>query len=145
MRSVGYLALSTMISCARIVISTPRLNDSTSSEPSSFWNLRRLSDARLHAESSRYMYSEHGFEALIRPDAFDVCHSLTVVSNCKPGSPHCHAASATCRHKSRARTVSTMAPVVTLLVCHTRSRTTASMNSSVTRTELFEFWKNTDP
>src|SRR5207244_10530021 len=72
---------------------------------SSFWNLRRLSDARLHAESSRYMYSLHGFEALIRPDAFDVCQSFTVVSNCNPGSPHCHAASATCRHRSEERRV----------------------------------------
>src|SRR4051812_13332844 len=145
MRSVGYLALSTTISCAKMVISTARLNASTSKPPSAFWNLRRLSDARLHAESSRYMYSEQGFEALMRPDFGDVCQSLTVVSNCRPGSPHCHAASAIWRHRSRARKVSVMAPVVTLLVCHTRSWRTASMNSSVTRTELFEFWKKTEP
>ena len=49
------------------------------------------------------MYSEHGFEALMRAVFFDVCHSLIVVSNCRPGSPHCHAASPIARHRSRAR------------------------------------------
>src|SRR5260370_14483788 len=34
--------------------------------------LTRLKDARLQAVSSRNMYSEHGFEALIRPVNFDV-------------------------------------------------------------------------
>src|SRR6185503_2956911 len=113
--------------------------------PLASWNLRRLSEARLQAESSRYMYSEQGFEALIRAVFFDVCQSLMVVSNCRPGSPHCQAASAILRHRSLARWVSTIAPARTARVCHTRSRTTASMNSSVTRTELLEFWKNTEP
>ena len=31
------------------------------------------------------MYSEHGFEALIRAVVLHVCHRLTVVSNCMPG------------------------------------------------------------
>ena len=37
--------------------------------------------ARLQAVSSRNMYSEHGFEPLIRPPSGQVCHSLMVVSN----------------------------------------------------------------
>jgi len=42
-------------------------------------NAKRLSDARLHAVSSRNMYSEQGFEAMIGPDTGQVCQSLTVV------------------------------------------------------------------
>ena len=53
------------------------------------------------------MYSEHGFDALMRPDAGHVCHSLIVVSYCMPGSAHSHAACAISRISSRARTVST--------------------------------------
>ena len=74
------------------------------------WNLRRFSDARLQAESSRYMYSEHGFDALMRAVFDDVCQALTVVSYCRPGSPHSHAASAISRHRSRAFKVSTGLP-----------------------------------
>src|SRR4029453_2070318 len=35
-------------------------------------------------------------------------------------------------------------PEVTERVCHSPLSSTARMNSSVARTELFEFWKNTD-
>ncbi len=35
-------------------------------------------------------------------------------------------------------------PVRTARVCHSPSSITARMNSSVTRTLLFEFWKKTD-
>src|SRR5262249_50914844 len=104
---VGYEALPTMISWPMIVSSTARLNESTSNSPSGFWNLRRFSDARLHAESSRYMYSEQGFDALMRAVPAEVCQSLMVVSNCSPGSPHCQAASAICRQSSRALYVCT--------------------------------------
>ena len=38
-------------------------------------NLRRFSEARLHAESSMDMYSEHGLDALIRPVFGSVCTS----------------------------------------------------------------------
>ena len=48
----------------------------------------RFNDARLQAESSRNMYSEQGFEALMRAVFFEVCQRLMVVSNCMPGSPH---------------------------------------------------------
>ena len=73
--------------------------DATSKLPSSSRNFIRLSDARLHAELSRCMYSEHGFDALIRPDAGHVCHSLIVVSYCIPGSAHAHAASRDLTHE----------------------------------------------
>src|SRR5438477_279160 len=48
------------------------------------------------------MYSEHGFEALIRAVFFEVCQRLTVVSYCIPGSTHCQVASAILRRMSRA-------------------------------------------
>src|SRR6478735_4444805 len=103
-------------------------------------NSSRLMLARLHAELSRCMYSEHGFDALIRPVFGAVCQRLIVVSNCIPGSAHCHAASEIWRISSRARTVRTVSPVVTSLRSQSLSSTTARMKSSVTRTELFAFW-----
>src|SRR6187551_479049 len=72
----------------------------------------RFSDARLHAVSSRNMYSEHGFEALMRPDRGQVCQSLMVVSYCTPGSAECQAASATLSHSARALTILAALPVV---------------------------------
>ena len=73
-----------------------------SSSPLSATNFMRFSDARLHAESSRNMYSEHGLLALMRSVFGQVCHSFTVVSNCMPGSPHTQVPSATRRIMSRA-------------------------------------------
>ena len=52
----------------------------------------RFIDARLHAVSSRNMYSEHGLEALIGPDCGQVCQSLIVVWNWMPGSAEAQAA-----------------------------------------------------
>jgi hypothetical protein len=91
------------------------------------------------------MYSLHGFDALMRPLFGHVCQSLIVVSNCRPGSPQKCAASAILRQMSRARKLSATRPSSTLRVCHSRSSSTACMKSSVTRTELFAFWKNTEP
>src|SRR5262252_7615096 len=142
-----------MISWPMIVVATAWRNDSTSNSPafvvpcwlpSGDTNLRRFSDARLHAESSRYMYSLHGFDALMRAVPDDVCHALTVVSYCRPGSPHSQAAVAMSRHRSRAFTVCTTLPSRTERSAQSRSFCTASMKSSVTRTELLEFWKKTD-
>ena len=96
--------------------------------------------ARLQAELSRCMYSLHGLEPLIRPVACAVCQRLMVVSNCRPGSAHSHAAWAMPRHRSRARTVRMAAPSVTAFRSQSRSLTTACMKSSVTRTELLAFW-----
>src|SRR6516164_3575596 len=123
------------------MMSTLCRNATTSNAPSGVRNFSRFSDARLQAESSRNMYSLHGFEALIRPVALHVCHLLMVVSNCMPGSPHCHADAAIFPMRSRARYVLTASPFVTFLVVHSLSSATARMKSSPTRTLLFAFWK----
>ena len=101
----------------------------------------RLSDERLQAESSTCMYSEHGFDALMRPEFGHVCHALIVVSYWTPGSAQRHAASAISRMSSRASIGSpTGSPVMREVVRHSSPFSTASMNASVTRTELFAFW-----
>ena len=82
----------------------------------------------------------------MRPLFDDVCQSLMVVSYWIPGSPHCQADSAMRRSSSRALTVLRMRlGSVTARRCQSRSSSTARMNSSVTRTELLEFWKKTEP
>src|SRR5207247_9292625 len=96
--------------------------------------------ARLHAELSRCMYSEHGLLALIRPVFDAVCQRLIVVSNCMPGSAHSHADSLIWRMRSRARIVFPGSPVVTALRFQSRASTTACMHASVTRTEVVAFW-----
>src|SRR5262245_50682361 len=101
----------------------------------------RLSDERLHAESSRNMYSEQGFDALIRAVFGHVCQSFTVLSNWIPGSPHWCAASAIMVISSRALKVSITSSVTTARVDQAPSFSSACMYSSVTRTELLEFWK----
>src|SRR5882724_3934654 len=67
-------------------------NAATSNEESELRKGRRLIEARLHAVSSRNMYSLHGLLATIGPDAGQVCQSFTVVWNCKPGSAQAQAA-----------------------------------------------------
>ena len=100
----------------------------------------RFSEARLQAESSIDMYSEHGFDALMRLVFGSVCHALIVVSYWTPGSAHSHAAAAICFISSRASMVSTTVPSVRATRFHSLPSTTDSMNASVTRTELFAFW-----
>src|SRR5437763_15169380 len=78
----------------------------TSKVPFAPRNFIRFNDARLQAESSRNMYSEQGFEALMRAVFGHGCQSLTVVSNCMPGSPQIHADSAILCIRSRALNVS---------------------------------------
>src|ERR1700733_1839 len=102
-------------------------------------NFNRLKLARLQAELSRNIYSEHGFDALIRPEFLLVCQRLIVVSNCIPGSPHCHVASAILPMISRALYVFTGCWSFTVSVVNSPSRSYARMNSSFTRTELFAF------
>src|SRR5215208_8544693 len=120
--------------------STVWLKRSTSSVPSGRRNFIRFSDARLHAESSTCMYSEHGLDALMRPETGDVCHWLIVVSYCTPGSAQRQAASAISRISSRAGSVAVGSPVARAISCHSASASTACMNSSVSRTELLAFW-----
>src|SRR5580692_3486230 len=85
------------------------------------------------------MYSEHGFDALMRPEFGHVCHRLIVESYCTPGSAHAHAASASLCQRSFASYVSQTSSVVRKRVCHLAPASVARMNSSVTRTLLFEF------
>src|SRR3954452_6147915 len=130
-----------MISWARNITSTVCSNRVTSKDPSPRRNFMRFSDARLHAESSTCMYSEHGLDALMRPEFGDVCHWLIVVSYCTPGSSQRHAASEISRISSRADTGSPIgSPVAREGRGQSSSFSTACMNSSVTRTELFAFW-----
>ncbi len=100
----------------------------------------RLIEARLHALLFTLRNSLHGLLASIRPEFTSVCHRLMVVSNCTPGSAHSQAAWAIWRHRSRALTVRSTAPVVTARRSQSASAMTACMNSSVTRTELLAFW-----
>ena len=86
------------------------------------------------------MYSEQGFEALIRPEYGQVCHALMVVSNCIPGSPQRHVSSAIERIRERALIVLTGSPSTRALRPQSPSSSTMRMNSSVTRTELLAFW-----
>ncbi len=85
------------------------------------------------------MYSEHGFDALIRPVFEQGCQRLIVLSYWTPGSAQAQAASATVFHSSLADSVSMTSPVVRAWVCHVPPESAARMKSSVTRTELFEF------
>src|SRR2546423_2302544 len=100
----------------------------------------RLSEARLHAESSIDMYSEQGFDALMRPVFGSVCQELIVVSYWTPGSAHSHAAAAIWRSRPRASRVVRTAPSVRAVRLNSRPSAAASMNAVVTRTELFAFW-----
>src|SRR5436305_8327606 len=99
----------------------------------------RLIDARLHAVSSRNMYSEHGLLARIGPDAGQVCQSFTVVWNCRPGSAQAHAAWPIFSHRSRAFFVSATPLRLRQVRSQSPSASTDLSNSSVTRTELFDF------
>ena len=122
-------------------MSTACSKDSTSNVPSARRNFMRFSDARLHAESSTCMYSEHGFDALMRPEFGQVCQRLIVVSYWTPGSAQRQAACEISRISSRAWSGSpTGSPVVRAMRFHSPSASTAFMKSSVTRTELFAFW-----
>src|SRR3954466_12399792 len=129
-----------MISCARNTMSTVCWKRSTSNVPSGRRNFIRLIDARLQAESSTCMYSEHGLDALMRPETGLVCHWLIVVSYWTPGSAQRQAASAISRISSRAFTEPVGSPVLRAIRCQSSSFSTARMNSSVTRTELLAFW-----
>ena len=62
------------------------------------------------------MYSQHGFDALIRCVALHGFHVLMSVSYCMPGSPHTHADSAIFTRSAFASNVPMGSPVVTAFV-----------------------------
>src|SRR4051794_22955988 len=128
------------MSIAVMISSTACANSSASKVSSSLRNLSRFSDARLHEELSSDMYSEHGFDAVIRPVSGLVCQSLMVSSYWRPGSAHSHAAVAILRNSSRASTRSMTSPVLRARSPKSVPSSTARMNSSLTRTELLAFW-----
>src|SRR5215213_4503913 len=97
-------------------------------------------EARLQAESSTCMYSLQGLEALIRPDSSDLCQRLMIVSYWTPGSAQSQAALAIRSISSRAGSVFVVEPSVRAISFQSSPASSASMNSSVTRTELFAFW-----
>src|SRR5579875_132249 len=144
MDSVGYPELSTRISIAVITTSIAWRYPAISNVPAGVTNFSRLKLARLQAELSRNMYSEQGFEALMRAVFLQVCHLLMVVSNCMPGSPHCQVASEILRRISRALYCLTGLRSLTVSVQKSPSFSQARMNSSDTRTELLAFWKKMD-
>src|SRR6185503_16400343 len=97
-------------------------------------NASRFIEARLHAVSSRNMYSEHGLLARIGPEAGQVCQSFTVVWYCRPGSAEAQAAWPIFSHRSRALSVfATLPPRVRQVRSQSPSFSTARRKSSVTR------------
>src|SRR5436305_2802267 len=137
---VGKSAKQIEMSMAVITSSTDRTNFATSNPPSARRNFSRLSEARLHEELSRCMYSEHGLDAVIRPVSGLVCQSLIVSSYWMPGSAHSHAAWVTLRNRLLASTVSMTEPSCRARRPNSAPSSTARMNSSETRTELLAFW-----
>ncbi len=79
-------------------------------------------------------------DALIRPDSGQVCQRLIVVSYWTPGSAQRQAASESCLSRSRAGSVLIAEPSLRAVRSQSESASTASMKSSLTRTELFAFW-----
>src|ERR1700710_1499764 len=138
--SVGKSAKQMEMSIAVITSSTTFANVTASNVPSSRRKVIRFSEARLHEELSRCMYSEHGLLAVIRPLSGQVCQSLMVLSYWMPGSAHSQAAVAMERNSSRASVCSMTSPVVRERSPKALPDSTARMNSSLTRTELFAFW-----
>ena len=80
----------------------------------------------------------------MRPDSGQVCQSLIVPSYWMPGSAHSQAACAMPRNSFLASTVSMTSPVMRARSPNSLPDSTARMNSSVTRTELFAFWYCTE-
>src|SRR5919199_6922828 len=138
--SVGKSAKQIEMSIAVMTSSTALTKFFASNVPSSLRNFMRFSDARLHELLSRLMYSEQGLDALIRPVSGLVCQSLIVSSYWIPGSAHSQAAWVTLRNRLLASTVSITEPSSRARSPNSLPSSTARMNSSDTRTELFAFW-----
>ena len=119
---------------------------STSNDPSGRTNFIKLIDARLQAVSSRNMYSLHGIR---RVDRAAVGAGVPLVDRaCRTGHrdhrnarrtrPSC---SAVPWHRTTVRRPLVLSEIQR--VCQRLLSRTASMYSSVTRTDKFAFWKQT--
>ena len=95
--------------------------------------------ARLHAESSKNIYSLHGLLAFILPDWGQVCHWLMVVSNCSPGSALFHALRLIFSKSSLALIFLETLLLTRYRSSHISSFSIAFINSLVSRMELLEF------
>jgi hypothetical protein len=91
-RRLGNWAIRTAISSTIVHSRQAWTKSSTAKRPSSRRNVIRFRTPGCRPVSSRNMYSEHGFEALMRPEAGQVCQSLMVVSYWMPGSALAQAA-----------------------------------------------------
>ena len=89
------------------------------------------------------MYSEHGFDALIAPAAGQVCQSLMVVWNWMPGSAQGPGGVADLLPQLASLHGLGDLAVLRHVKFQSPSVSTARRNSSVTRTELLEFWPET--
>src|SRR5260370_3416575 len=103
----------------------------------------RFGEARMQAVSSRSMYSEHGLDARISPDALQVCQSFMVVLKCRPGSAEAQAAWPIFSQRSRAFRVLVIFLLVRPIRFQSPSVSTARKKSSFSDTELLEFWHDT--
>src|SRR5260221_1591966 len=103
----------------------------------------RLADARLQAVSSKNMYSEHGLDARISPDALQVCQSFMVVLKCRPGSALAQAAWPIFSPSSRAFSVFAIFLLVRLIKFQSPLGSASRRKSSFSDTELLEFWPDT--
>src|SRR5215467_5485138 len=143
MERLGNDAMRTLISSTIVQRRMAWRKFSSSNWPSVEKNWPRLSEAKLHAVSSRNMYSEQGLEALIRPSSGQVCHSLMVVSYCVPGSAQIQAAQAIWSQRSRAFMILETLPSIRRLSCQSPSTSKVLKKWLGTRTLLFEFWPDT--
>src|ERR1700752_4911221 len=103
----------------------------------------RFAEARLQAGSSRNMYSEHGLEARMSPEALQVGRWFMVVLKCRPGSAEAQAAWPIFSQRSRALRVLVTFLLVRPMRFQSPSVSTARRNSSLSETELLEFWPET--
>src|ERR1700722_4605558 len=139
MTADGNCAIVTLISSVVVQTRHASANRLASKCPEASRKLTRFSDAKLQAVSSKNKYSLHGLLALMRPSLGHVCHSLIVVSNCRPGSATCHAAIAIFSQMSAAGIDLAMRPSVRRTVSQLWPASRRAKNSFGMRTELFEF------
>ena len=99
----------------------------------------RFSDARLHAELSRCMYSEHGLDALMRPVAGTGVPFVDRGVVLHAGVGALPRGLRDLAHQLAGADGVDRLPVNTALSFQSWSCSKARMNSSVTRTELFAF------